>query len=214
MSEWVAGGLEALNTLAARAGMPLAVASWLTLLVAVLAMHRRLSSEDTEPHRTVAGMVGGLALVSHLADGIVTLTVTPALSMETSALWVAIIDRLGEQAAMLYGLTGKALIVVLSYQLFLWYRIQRLRLFPLQDAHTLMSFSRAFGRTRLENLGNFLSFTVPLLSPLMLYVVLLNTAESPRLLTMLPPLPAVALAWLVLLTVGYFQHSYRAWRAT
>jgi hypothetical protein len=212
VSEWVAGGLEALNTLAARAGMPLAVVSWLTLLVAVLAMHRRLSSNDTEPHRTIAGVVGGLALISHLIDGIVTLVVTPTLSMESSVLWVAIIDRFGEQAAMLYGLTGKALIVILSYQLFLWYRIQRLRLFPPQGPHTLVSFARAFGGTRLENLGNFLSFTVPLLSPLMLYTVLLNTAESSTLLAMLPPLPAVALAWLVLLTVGYFQHSYRAWR--
>ncbi len=213
MSEWVAGGLEALNTLAARAGMPLSVLAWLALLAAVLAMHRRLSNEDTEPHRAVAGMVGGLALISHLVDGIVTLTVTPTLSMETSVLWVAIIDRLGEQAAMLYGLTGKALIVALSYQLFLWYRIQRRRLFPPKGDRSLVSFARAFGGTRLENLGNFLSFTVPLLSPLMLYVVLLNTAESSALLARLPPLPAVVLAWLVLLTVGYFQHSHRAWRA-
>lgn len=213
MSEWVAGGLESLNTLAARAGMPLAVISWLVLLAAVIAMHRRLSGEDTGPHRMVAGAVGGLALLSHLADGIVTLTVTPDLSLETSALWVAIIDRLGYRAAMLYGLTGKALIVALSYQLFLWYRLQRARLFPPPGAHSLLSFSRAFGGTRLDNLGNFLSFTIPLLSPLMLYVVLLNTADSPALLAKLPPLPAVAAAWLVLLSVGYFQHSYRAWKA-
>ncbi len=213
-SQWVAEALEGLVVVIGRAGLPLAVLSWAALLIGALGMHRLLRHEDTAPHRLAAGAVAGLALLSHLADFIATITVTPDLSLETSPLFVAVIDRLGHQAALLYGLTGKALIVVLSYQLFLWYRIQRARLFPPPGERSLLSFARAFGGRHLSNLGNILSFTVPLTSPLMLYVVLLNTASSPALLARLPPLPAVVLAWLVLLTAGYFQHSHQAWRRT
>ena len=213
LGEGIAAVLAALAAQVAKAGLPLAVLSWGMLLAAVLVMHRRLRGAPIAPHRATAGAVGGLALAAHLIDFITTITVTPRLSMETSPLWVAVIELLGHQAALLYGLTGKALIVVLSYQLFLWYRIQRVHLFPPPGKGSLMSFIRVFGSTRLSNLGNFLSFAVPLLSPLMFYVVLLNTTESFTLLARLPSLPAVIGAWMLLLPVAYFQISHRAWMA-
>ena len=193
--------------------MPLAVSSWLGLLAGVLLMHRRLREEPVEEHRTIAGVVGGIALTAHLVDFITTLMVTPSLSLETSPLWVVVIESLGYQAALLYGLTGKALIVILSYQLFLWYRIQRIRMFPPPGQGSLLAFIRAFGGTHLSNLGNFLSFAFPLLSPLMFYVVLLNTTESFSMLARLPSLPSVVGAWMVLLPLAYFRISHRAWMA-
>ena len=209
--EGIASALSALAGVVTRAGLPLAVLSWLALLAGVLAMVRRLRGEDTAPHRPIAGAVGGIALLAHLTDFLTTLAVTPELSYETSPLWVVVIEAFGYQAALVYGLTGKALIVALSYQLFLWYRIQRVRLFPPPGEGSLRTFIPAFGGTHLSNLGNFLSFAFPLLSPLMFYVVLINTAQSPALLARLPSIPAVTLAWLVLLPVAYFQLSHRAW---
>ena len=61
------------------------------------------------------------------------------------------------------------------------------------------------------HLGNFLSFAFPLLSPLMFYVVLLNTTNSFSLLAQLPSLPSVIGAWMILLPLAYFQLSHRAW---
>ena len=213
LGQGIAEALEALAGLVAQIGMPLAVASWLSLLAGVLLMHRRLRDQSIDAHRPIAGAVGGIALVAHLVDFITTLMVTPSLALETSPLWVVVINTLGYQAALLYGLTGKALIVILSYQLFLWYRIQRTRLFPPPGEGSLRSFIRAFGGTRLSNLGNFLSFAFPLLSPLMFYVVLLNTTESFSTLALLPSLPAVITAWMLLLPLAYFQTSHRAWMA-
>lgn len=207
----IAEALESLAGLVARAGMPLAVASWLALLAGAIWMHRRLRDESVEAHRPIAGTVGGIALAAHLSDFISTIIVTPRLLMETSPLWVVVIDHLGYQAALLYGLTGKALLVLLSYQLFLWYRIQRVRLFPPPGRGSLLSFIRAFGGTQRSNLGNFISFSFPLLSPLMFYVVLLNSIESFSMLARLPSLPAVIAVWMTLIPLAYFQTSHRAW---
>lgn len=207
----IAAAVEALAGLVARAGMPLAVLSWLSLLAGAIWMHRRLRDAPIAPHRAVAGAVGGIALAAHLTDFITTITVTPRLLLETSPLWVVVIEHLGYQAALLYGLTGKALIVILSYQLFLWYRIQRIHLFPPPGQGSLLPFIRAFGSTHLSNLGNFFAFAFPLLSPLMFYVVLLNSTESFSVLARLPSLPVVVAAWMALLPLAYFQASHRAW---
>ena len=210
--EWSYDIAAAIGAVVGQVGLPLAVLIWLALLAGVLSMHRRLKGEDTTPHRMVAGVVGGIALAAHLIDFITTLLVTPYLVLETSPLWGMVIDRLGHEAALLYGLTGKAMMVALSYQLYLWYRLQRTRLFPPPGDLSLLPFIQVFGTTTRANLVNFFSFAFPLLSPLMFYVVLLNTTQAPQLLSRLPSLPAVVLAWLVFLPVAYCQVSHQAWR--
>ncbi len=209
-SQWVYSALVAFQRLIGAAGLPLAVAAWLGLLIGAVVMGRRLSRHDTAPHRRVAGIIAAIALAAHLGDFALTLRLTPELVDETNPLWRAVIDHVGYQMALLYGLTGKLLIALLSYQLYVGYRIHRVALFPAHPPASFIGFVRVFGATHIANLANFLSFCLPLLSPAMFYVMLLSVVESDWLQRLLPPFPVVLLAWVMLLPLAYFWVSQRA----
>jgi len=192
----------------------LALLTWALLLAGVLLLARWLRTQDTQPHRRVAGLIGGLALLSHLLDFGAILALDPGLIDNSSPLWLAVRDHLGAPTALIYGLTGKLLIALLSHQLYLTYRLQRVALFPTARITSHRDFYQAFGGTHTANLLNLLSFTVPLLSPLLLCVLALELTESHNWLSVQPTLPSVVVGWLLLLPVLYFQVSHRAHLAT
>ena len=200
------------------AGWPLAALAWLTVAIGALALHLVLRGvELSRPERRAALIVGSLALVCHLQDIAFTLRVTPDLAIEANPIWRTVLLRLGLPAAIAYGLTGKLLLALLSWQLFTLYLAQRRGLFPPRDLDPgFRSFWRAYGAgrgaRRLAACVNLFAFAFALAAPLMLYVSLLNTAEAPWLLAALPPWPVVCLGWVGGTAVAWAWWTWRAWR--
>jgi hypothetical protein len=207
----------ALSRLVQAVGLPLALLAWLTVAGGALALHLLLRGvELTRAERRQALGVGLLALVSHLQDIAFTLWVTPDLAIEANPIWRTVLAGAGLPVAIAYGLTGKLLLALLSWQLFALYLAQRRGLYPPRDLPPgfrpfWYAYGAGRGLRRLVAWVNLFAFAFPLAAPLMLYVSLLNTAEAPWLLRVLPPWPAVCLAWVATTAVAWAFWTWRAW---
>ncbi len=200
-------------------GLPLAVLSWLVVAATALGLGLLLRSCEQRPgERRLAVGVGLVALVCHLQDIGFTLVVTPDLAMEANPIWRAVLGAWGREPAILYGLSGKLLLSLVSYQLFALYLVQRRGLFP--HASTPLDFrsfwaaygaGEGLGPRRLLSWASLFAFVFPLVSPLMLYVTVLNTTEHPTLLRVLPPWPLVCLLWVTGVAVSWAWITWRAW---
>lgn len=166
-----------------------------------------------------AAIVAGLGLVAHLLDYVVTLRLSPDLAMEANPIWRIVVDGFGLPIAKAYGLTGKILVSVLSFELFAWYLQTRRDLLPASAAGPA-DFLRGFGKetprrfgVAWKNLFSVFAFVFALLGPYFFYVVLLNSLEDDaRLRSALPsPIPAIAV-YLVALVAAYFAAGWRAFR--
>lgn len=198
-------------------GLPPALLAWLTVAGGAVLLHLLLRGVDVpRRERRWALGVGLVALACHLQDIGFTLTVTPDLAIEANPTWRIVLVRWGLAVAIAYGLTGKLLLALLSWQLFSLYLAQRRGLFPPRDlAPGFRSFWRAYGAgggiRRLVAWVNLFAFAFPLAAPLMLYVSLLNTAEEPWLLRALPPWPVVCVAWVAGMAGAWSWWTWRAW---
>ena len=222
MGEWndtLYRALEAVYSRVEVLGLPLAVAAWLTVFVGALTMAQVLRrSGSLRGHWGPAALVGLASLAAHLLDYAVTLRMSPTLGAEGNPIWRIAIEHLGLGLAKLYGLTGKLLLSILSFELFCFYRIQRARLFP-EQADSFRSFWRRLGdasgrrvRVHWPNLANFFAFSFALLGPFFFYVALLNSLIDSALYLRLPAMPLVLALYLATIVAAYFVTTYRAWR--
>jgi hypothetical protein len=199
--------------------LPLAVVAWLTVVLASVGLGTLLWRCALQPgERRWAVGVGVLALACHLQDLGITLWLTPDPAFDASPVWLAVVRAWGQAAAVGYGLSGKLLLALLSYQLFALYLVQRRGLYPPPGtAEGFRAFWAAYGAG--EGLGpqrflswtNLFAFVFPLVAPLMLYVSLLNAATHPTLLQLLPPWPVACVLWVGAVAVGWAVVTWKAW---
>jgi hypothetical protein len=205
-------GLEAL-------GLPLAVAAWLTVFGGAIALGLVLRRLPMRGSWIPSLAVGAVALAAHLIDYLVTLGISPDLAMEGNPIWRVVIDRYGPGVARLYGLTGKLLLAILSFELYAFYTIQREDLFPAR-ADSIGAFWRGFGRSRRRpavrwaNLVSAFAFCFALTGPFFFYVALLNLAVEHPVYLRMPSLPLALVFYVGGLVLAYLTATYRAYRRT
>lgn len=211
--------LESVFAEVERLGLGLSILAWVTVFTGAVAMGVVLSKF---PMRTVwipALVVGVLSLAAHLADYSVTLRVSPTLADEANPIWRIVIDRLGIGFAKVYGLTGKILLAVLSFEFFSYYLARREQLFPKQAAG-FFSFWRQFGggdgaktAVRWRSLVNCFSFVFALLGPFFFYVAYLNSIVADPLYGRLPSVPLALVLYVGVLLVAYGVMTHRAFQS-
>jgi hypothetical protein len=200
-------------------GLPLSILAWMTVFVGSITMGLVLRRHPFGGKVTAAIGVGVISLLAHLTDYIVTLQITPDLSLEANPLWRNIIDQWGLAVAKWYGLTGKAMLAILSFEFYAYYLLQRERLFP-ETANSLSSFFRNYGKSKTGakiNIGsivNYFSFMFALLGPFYFYIAFLNSFSDSRHYLSLPAAPIVLLVYLIILSLSYFILNYRAFQKT
>lgn len=200
-------------------GLPLAILAWVSVFGGSIGMVFVLRRHSMTGRWLPSLVVGGIALLAHLLDYFVTLRLTPDLSLEANPLWRIVVDRMGLGVAKVYGLSGKILVSILSFELFAFYLIQRERLFP-GSATGFADFQRRFGtqgttgwRGSCQNIGSFFAFMFALLGPFFFYITFLNSIGADETLcARLPSLPVVIAAYLILLMLAYGWANYRAFR--
>jgi len=159
-------------------------------------------------------LVGGTALIAHLLDYSITLKVSPDLFLEANPIWRAVIDRMGLSFAIWYGLTGKIILSILSFECFAYYMIQRETLLP-EKIDGFVSFLRNFGKYNsskkwpsLENMTNFFSFLFAFIGHFCFYIAILNSLVNRDAYLLLPSMPVMLIAYLVILTFAYLFGNY------
>ncbi|MEE9608354.1 MAG: hypothetical protein V3U03_11505 [Myxococcota bacterium] len=210
--------LEVAFSFVERLGLPLAILAWATVFLAAAGMAGVLGRYSLRACLLPSLGVGALALFAHSLDYWVTLRMSPTLGMEANPIWRIVIDAFGLRLALAYGLSGKLLLSVLSFELFAYYLLQRERLYPM-GADGIRSFWGNYGRTsrgfkavRWANLVNFFCFGFALLSPFVAYVALLNGLVNHPAYLRLPSMPIVLVVYLGALAAGYPLVTYRAFR--
>jgi hypothetical protein len=200
-------------------GLPLAILAWVLVAAAAGGLGWWLRGRRPGPgERRAALVVGLMALGSHIQDIGFTLAVTPDLAIEANPIWRTVLTHAGLRVAIAYGLSGKLLLSLLSWQLFTLYFVQRRGLYPgAECASGFGAFWHAYGAgagvRRLVAWVNLFAFVFPLAAPLMLYVSVLNGADAPWLLRMLPPWPLACVAWVAGSAAAWAWVTWRAWRA-
>ncbi|MBL8915939.1 MAG: hypothetical protein JNM17_34895 [Archangium sp.] len=203
--------LEASFALVEKLGLPLAVAAWVTVFAAAVALGFVVR---TFPRAAL--VVGLISLAAHLLDYFVTLHITPDLSAEANPIWRIVIDRGGLNIAKAYGLTGKILLSVISTQLYAWYLSHRGSLFP-KSANTFGEFVKNLGTgaPRLGNIRSFFAFAFALFGPYFFYITFMNVVGewNPSLYVKLPSPPVAIILYFSAVTASYFALMWRAFRA-
>ena len=203
---------------AERLGLPLAILAWATVFFGAAGMAGVLRRHSLRACLLPSLGVGVLALVAHSLDYWVTLRMSPTLAMEANPIWRIVIDAFGLRLALAYGLSGKVLLSLLSFELFAYYLLRREQLYP-TEANELRSFWYGYGRTssgyravRWANLVNFFCFGFALLSPFVVYVALLNGLVNHPAYLRVPSMPTALILYLGALTASYPLVTYRAFR--
>ena len=197
-------------------GASVAVIAWVTVFTECLGLAALLMRRPIRQVWRPALAVGGASLLAHVLDYAVTLRVSPDLGIEANPLWRIVIERWGLGPAKIYGLSGKVLLAVLSFELFAFYLLQRTSLFP-ESAASFADFWRHFGARRgpggpvdWKRVASFFSYSFALVGPFFFYVALLNSlAESPAY-NRLPAMPIVLGLYLAATTASYLVLTYRA----
>ncbi len=210
--------LELAFACAERLGLPLAILAWGSVFFGAVGMAGVLRRHSLRPFLLPSLGVGALALFAHSLDYWVTLRMSPTLAMEANPIWRIVIDSFGLRLALAYGLSGKLLLSVLSFEFFAYYLVQRERLYP-AGVGGLRSFWGSYGRTgngyqavRGVNLVNFFCFAFALQSPFVAYVALLNSLVNQPLYLRLPSMPTALVLYLGALAASYPLVTYRAFR--
>lgn len=208
--------LDASFEVVQRFGVPLAVLAWVTVFGASVAMALVLRHVSLRPVLLRASSIGALGLLAHLLDYFVTLDITPDLSMEANPLWRVIIDGFGLTLAKFYGLSGKVLLSVVSFELFAWHLSHRATLFP-PSASSFGEFVRLLGvgAPRLGNVRSFFAFAFALFGPYFFYITALNLAgdRAPEVAERMPSPPIAIALYFLGVIAAYFVTMYRAFRS-
>lgn len=202
-----------------RLGVPIAVLAWIVVLGGSVGMGLVLRRHPMRGCWVPSLAVGSIAFVAHVLDYLVTLRISPDLALEANPIWRIVVDRMGLGVAEVYGLSGKILVSVLSFELFAFYLIQRESLFP-DTATGFLDFQQRFGApgtapwvVRWQNIASYFAFMFALLSPYYFYIAWLNGISANETLYDRFPSPLVAIAaYLGMLTVAYAVANYRAFR--
>lgn len=197
-------------------GVPLAVAAWVTVFAGAGAMVWVLRRRDLRGCWTKALIIGAISLVAHLLDYVVTLRITPDLAMEGNPIWRIVIDAGGLEVAKAYGLSGKLLLSVLSFQLFAWYLSQRGELLP-SAANGFVDFVRKLGAggAPVANVRSFFAFSFALFGPYFFYITFMNlSGDDAAFYEQLPSPPVAIVIYFGGVTAAYFALAWRAFRNT
>ena len=199
-------------------GPTVAIAAWMTVFGGSIGLGVVLRSYPLRRVRLPAVAVGAVSLVAHLLDYAVTLRISPDLGAEANPVWRIVIERWGLGTAKAYGLSGKILLAILSFEFFAFYLLQRGALFP-DRAMGFFDFWRRFGKPagpdRLiswRRMANFFAFSFAWLGPFYFYVALLNSLADSPAYDLLPAMPVVLVAYVALLTSTYLGLTYRAFK--
>jgi len=122
-------------------GTPLSILAWVTVFAGSVGMVFVLRMHHMKGKWKASCAVGSIALAAHLLDYYVTLKVSPDLSLEANPLWCIVVDKMGLKVALWYGLTGKIMLAVLSFEFFAYYLIHRESLLP-NNANNFLSFCK------------------------------------------------------------------------
>ena len=205
-----------LFSLVEKLGPAISIFALASVLFAAVAMGILLSRFSLRKVWVSSLIVGAISLAAHLFDYYVTLKLSPNLAQEANPIWRIVVDNFGIDIAKAYGLSGKILLAVLSFEFFSYYLIQRTSLFP-QQKGSFLSFWREFGVSHKErspvrwvNLVNFFSFNFALIGPFMFYIVLLNIASPYPWYYRLPSMPVMLFLYLIILVIAYLVTTHRA----
>lgn len=204
--------LEAAFSLTEKLGLPLAIAAWVTVFAAAVALG--FVVRGSAPRAAVG--IGLLSLAAHLLDYFVTLHLTPDLSAEANPIWRIVIDSAGLTIAKAYGLSGKVLLSIISFQLYAWYLSHRGSLFP-PSATSFSDFVKKLGQgaPRYGNVRSFFAFAFALFGPYFFYITFMNVVgeRNPSLYVKLPSPPVAIALYFSFVTAAYFALMWRAFRA-
>lgn len=204
--------LEASFALTQRLGLPLAIAAWVTVFAGAIALG--FVVRTSAPRAAV--VIGLVSLAAHLLDYFVTLHLTPDLSAEANPIWRIVIDSAGLTIAKAYGLSGKVLLSIISYQLYAWYLSHRASLFP-PSAAGFGDFVKKLGQgaPRFGNVRSFFAFAFALFGPYFFYITFINVVGewNPALYVKLPSPPVAIVLYFSAVTAAYFALMWRAFRA-
>ena len=219
MNEKIYRALGLLYAAIEKLGLILPLAAWMSVFIAAIALAVILSRLPMKKVWGCSLVVGLASLSAHLSDYFVTLRVSPDLADEINPIWRIVIDRFGVPLARVYGLTGKILLAVLSFELFAYYLVQREELFP-EKKCGFFEFWGGFGSrkgsnhtVRWHNLANFFSFSFALIGPFFFYVAYLNSLVDSVLYYHLPSAPLALGVYLTVVLLAYFWVTYRAFRS-
>jgi hypothetical protein len=200
-----------------RLGLPLSILSWLLVFLGSIGMAFVLRRHSMKGKWKLSLMVGGMTLAAHILDYYVTLKISPDLSFEANPLWSIVVQKMGLNVAKWYGLTGKILIGVLSFEFFAYYLIHRKSLMP-KKADSFLSFCQNFGRGKgskrlnFKTMLNFFSFLFSLVGLFCFYIAFLNSITDEGLYLLLPSMPLMLLVYLSVLIGVYFLSNYRSFK--
>jgi len=212
--------LEELSYFLQKLGLPLAVLAWFSVFLGVIGMCFVLRKHSMVGKWRLSLIVGGVALFAHILDYVVTIRLNPSLSFEANPIWCIVVEKMGQEIAKWYGLTGKILISILSFQFFAFYLIQRETLLP-KKANGFINFWKNYGKTKkgrtvleLNNITNLFSFLFSLSGPFCFYVVFLNSITDESLYIIMPSMPLTGFLYIVILTIIYLFGNYWKFRKT
>jgi hypothetical protein len=215
MNDWSYQVLERIFSLVSRLGFPLIVCAWIVTAAAVIVMARVLKRSLRAAVTIPSLIVGGISLAAHLLDYLGTLKITPDLAVEANPIWRIVVERLGLAVARWYGLTGKIMLAVLSFEFFAYYLVSRSRLLP-AAARGFSDFWKKYGQSAHPGtrLANFFAFLFALIGPFCFYIAFLNAISDSRYYDRLPAMPVALGAYIFVLAVIYLLGNYLSWRAS
>jgi hypothetical protein len=213
VNNWAYENLERVFAWVGRLGLPLIIGAWMTVFAGMIGMVLVLRKRRLRGKLMPALAVGIASLAAHLLDYFGTLRITSNLAAEANPIWRIVLDRLGLSAAHWYGLTGKIILAVLSFEFFTYYLIGREKLMPPQ-ARDFYDFWRNFGWSvrSSERLVNFFAFLFALIGPFCFYVAFLNSISDSDLYGRMPAMPVMLFIYIFILTIVYLYGNYRSYR--
>ena len=209
--------LERIFELVARLGMPLIITAWFGVLALIIFMSCVLNRYKSKPKVIPAIAIGLMSLAAHMTDYFGTIGITPDLAIEGNPIWRVVVDNLGLQIALFYGLSGKIFLSVLSFQFFLYYLIKLRECIPARSSGFFdfwHRFGHKEGRARSFswlNIRVFFSFVFSLIGPFCFYIALLNNISNQAIYYKLPAMPIALAIYLLILVLIFVFGNYMAY---
>ncbi len=199
-------------------GAPIAIAAWLTVSLGSIGMAIVLRGR-MRGLWAPSLFAGALAVAAHGADIFMTLKMSPDLALEGNPIWLIVVEHWGLPFALFYGISGQALVCVLSVQLYAWYLLQRDALMP-ERASSFVEFVRRLGERSPRRYGvawrsaaALFAFLFATLGPFFFYVAFLNSMVLDEEAWNRWPSPAAAISlYLVGQLAAYFGIGWRVFR--
>jgi hypothetical protein len=157
-----------------------------------------------------AGAVFGVvALAANLSDFLVTMHLSPDLTLEANPIWNTIIRIAGLEFAILFGFTGKILLSIIAAQCMMFYAANVHVLFP-RRPQPFIKFLQHLGETnqdlrkRLKAFAVVFAFYFAAMNLFCFYIAYANSLVNDLpAISRLPALPAVVCISLALATIAF-----------